>query len=274
MTEKEEALQKEAKTWEYLDDQGDLNRFKGCIEKLTGLRKAQKRAGFMYEVRFASKVEGEGILGYVVDDKLERDGWGKAVKKAAERILAEAGRYKRPLTHQNVEKLLGDVGLEREYASHYQMSSLSGGQKVKVVLGAAMWDMPHIVILDEPTNYLDRESLAALAVAIENFKGGVVIITHNDQFSKHLCPETWILEKGADGIGRVDCAGDAEWMQKIMNEKTDAVQMDEMVDAAGNVTKVKTKKTVLTRKERKQRELAKKNALALGQPWSSSEEDE
>ena len=46
------------------------------------------------------------------------------------------------------------------------MGALSGGQKVKVVIGAAMWNQPHIVILDEPTNYLDRESLGALANAI------------------------------------------------------------------------------------------------------------
>jgi len=199
---------------------------------------------------------------------------GQKVKQAAERILAEVGRYKRPLTVPNVEKLLSDVGLEPEYATHHQMAALSGGQKVKVVLGAAMWDQPHVVILDEPTNYLDRESLAALAVAIENFKGGVVIITHNDQFSKQLCPETWLVEKGADGIGRLDCQGDADWMQRIMAEKTEAVMMEEMVDAAGNVSKVKQQKKTLTRKERKQRELAKKRALEMGEPWSDSEEED
>ena len=182
-------------------------------------------------------------------------------------------RYKRPLTQSNVEKLLADVGLETEYASHYQMNALSGGQKVKVVLAAAMWDQPHIVILDEPTNYLDRESLAALCVAITNFKGGVVIITHNDQFSKYLCPETWLVEKGEDGIGRLDCKGDADWMEQIMKEKTSGQQMEEMVDALGNVTKVKQQKKELTRKERKQRELAKKKAKELGEEWSSDEDD-
>lgn len=54
---------------------------------------------------------------------------------------------------------------------------LSGGQKVKVVLAAATWRRPHIVILDEPTNYLDRESLAALIEACKAFEGGVLVIT-------------------------------------------------------------------------------------------------
>jgi len=55
----------------------------------------------------------------------------------------------------------------------------SGGQKVKVVLGASMWQDPHIVVLDEPTNYLDRDGLGALTKAIEEFEGGVIIISHN-----------------------------------------------------------------------------------------------
>jgi elongation factor 3 len=74
------------------------------------------------------------------------------------------------------------------------MSALSGGQKVKVVLAAAMWFQPHLLILDEPTNYLDRESLGALAKAIDEFEGGVVIISHNSEFVRQVCPEEWIMD--------------------------------------------------------------------------------
>ena len=61
-----------------------------------------------------------------------------------------------------------------------------------------MWIQPHLVILDEPTNYLDRESLGALADAIREFEGGVVIISHNNDFTTALCPETWVVEKVSD----------------------------------------------------------------------------
>ena len=47
-------------------------------------------------------------------------------------------------------------GLESEFSTHSLMRGLSGGQKVKTVLGAAMWNNPHMLVLDEPTNYLDR----------------------------------------------------------------------------------------------------------------------
>ncbi len=50
---------------------------------------------------------------------------------------------------------------------------------MKVVLAAAMWNSPHMLVLDEPTNYLDRESLGALAAAIKTYGGGVVMISHH-----------------------------------------------------------------------------------------------
>lgn len=78
----------------------------------------------------------------------------------------------RPLTKANVEKHLGVLGLEAEFATHAHMRGLSGGQKVKVVLAACTWNQPHILVMDEPTNYLDRDSLGALAGAIREFGGG------------------------------------------------------------------------------------------------------
>jgi ABC-type uncharacterized transport system fused permease/ATPase subunit len=51
--------------------------------------------------------------------------------------------------------------------------------QVKLVLAAAMWNRPHLLVLDEPTNYLDREALGALTMGIKEFGGGVIMISHN-----------------------------------------------------------------------------------------------
>jgi ABC-type cobalamin/Fe3+-siderophores transport system ATPase subunit len=53
------------------------------------------------------------------------------------------------------------------------------------------------LLLDEPTNYLDREALGALTQAIKGFQGGVVIISHNAEFTDALCSENWIVNAGA-----------------------------------------------------------------------------
>ena len=64
------------------------------------------------------------------------------------------------------------------------------------MLAAAYWTKPHMILLDEPTNYLDMETLAALTQALKTFRGGVVVITHNEPFRKELCDEEWLLEDG------------------------------------------------------------------------------
>merc|ERR1712048_404799 len=152
--------------------------------------------------------------------------------------------------------------------THYRMSALSGGQKVKVVLAAAMWNQPHILILDEPTNYLDRESLGALAGAIEEFNGGVVMITHNNEFCSKLCPETWVMD-----AGHLETKGDADWMLKQDEKIDDQQQITEMTDAAGNKIEIKQEKKKLSKKQEKQLIKKIKGKIKNGEPLDSDEED-
>ena len=59
-----------------------------------------------------------------------------------------------------------------------------------------MWNRPHVLVCDEPTNYLDREALGALTQAIKDFGGGVLIISHNKEFTDALCNEHWLVADG------------------------------------------------------------------------------
>ena len=102
----------------------------------------------------------------------------------------------RELSPRVISQHFEAVGLEPDVADHTPIAGLSGGQKVKVVLAGAMWNNPHLLILDEPTNFLDRDALGGLAVAIRDFKGGVALISHNDEFVGALCPEVWRVEHG------------------------------------------------------------------------------
>jgi elongation factor 3 len=95
-----------------------------------------------------------------------------------------------------ISKHFEDLGLDPYIANHNEIGSLSGGQKVKVVIAGAMWNNPHLLVLDEPTNFLDRDSLGGLAVAIRDFKGGVILISHNEEFVGALCSEQWHVNDG------------------------------------------------------------------------------
>merc|ERR1712014_128996 len=231
-----------------------------------GGRKTNKSKEYEYEVRYAGTTVDSGE--YLPQKVLKKMGWEKAMKAVDLKIAQRSGLYIRPLSTKNVEEHLEDCGLDREFGTHYRMSALSGGQKVKVVLAAAMWNQPHILVLDEPTNYLDRESLGALAGAIETFDGGVVIITHNNEFCSKLCPETWVMD-----AGHLETKGDAEWMLKQDTKIDDQQQITEMTDAAGNVTKVKKQKKKLSKKEEKQLTKKIKAKLKEGQELDSDEEE-
>ena len=197
LTEEEKAKCKEPCVFELKDDKGNVSKVKWRIEKLTGGRKQIKKE-YEYEVQFVGMDYNSNR--YVSATKLAKWGFEKHMKVVDEKVAQRAGAFSTPLTNVNVEKHLEDVGLDKEFGTHTRMAALSGGQKVKVVIAAAMWNQPHIVILDEPTNYLDRDSLGALAGAIEVFEGGVVMITHNNEFCSALCPETWLMQKADDGI--------------------------------------------------------------------------
>ena len=174
-------------------------------------------------------------------------GFGKLLKQVDEKIAAKATQLVRPLTQKFVEQHLDDVGLEPEFATHSRIGALSGGQKVKVVLAAALWNTPHIVILDEPTNYLDRDSLGAMAEAINSYEGGIVIISHNAQFVDQVCPEVWHLENHT-----LNLKGSYDWLESANKEAAKlAEQKDTYIDGSGNEVKVEKAKKKASKAELK-----------------------
>merc|ERR1712228_789947 len=267
MGPEELALQKKPYELQMVDEaSGKISKVKKVVSELVGGRKTTKSKDYEYEVKYAGSTVDSGE--YLPAKTLKKMGWEKAMKAVDLKLAQLQGVMIRPLSTKNVEQHLEDCGLAREFGTHYGMSALSGGQKVKVVLAAAMWNQPHILILDEPTNYLDREALGALAGAIEEFDGGVVMITHNNEFCSKLCPETWVMD-----AGHLETKGDAEWMLK-QDTKIDQNQaITEVTDAAGNVSKVKQAKKKVSKKEEKQMVKKIKAKLKEGQELDTDEEE-
>jgi len=266
-TPEEEKLQRTPFEIQIIDEEsGKISKVKKVVTELIGGRKQNKSKEYEYEVKYAGSSTDSGE--YLPAKTLKKMGWEKAMKAVDLKIAQRAGLYVRPLSTKNVEEHLEDCGLAREFGTHYRMSALSGGQKVKVVLAAAMWNQPHILILDEPTNYLDRESLGALAKAIEGFDGGVVMITHNNEFCSSLCPETWVMD-----AGHLETKGDAEWMLKQDTKIEEQQQITEVMDAAGNLSKVKGQRKKLSKKEEKAMIKKIKAKLKEGQALESDEEE-
>jgi len=266
-SEEELKLQKTPYEIQFTDaDSGKITKVKKVVSELIGGRKTNKSKDYEYEIKYAGSSVDSGE--YLSAKILKKMGWEKAMKAVDLKIAQRSGLYVRPLSTKNVEEHLNGCGLAPEFGTHYRMSALSGGQKVKVVIAAAMWNQPHIVILDEPTNYLDRESLGALASAIETFDGGVVIISHNNEFCQQLCPETWVMD-----AGHLETKGDSDWMLKQDEKIADQEQITEVTDAAGNVTKIKAQKKKLSKKEEKQLVKKIKAKIKNGEDLDTDEEE-
>merc|ERR1711971_230941 len=237
-------------------------------EAILNRQKHTKTKKYIYEVKWLHKsVECNS---WVERETLLAMGYSKLVHKKDEQEAAAAGLMSKPLTQPGVEKALKDFGLDAESASHQPLASLSHGQKVKVVICASCWQNPHIIILDEPTNYLDRDGLGALVRGLDTYQGGVAIISHNTEFTDSVCTQKWIMEKSElTGAGHLREEGEIKAHEEIVDEKGP----DEIYDESGNKIEVKKKldakdiKKLIKDIEKKLKDNKKKNNLSEEEMW-------
>jgi len=120
----------------------------------------------------------------------------KLIKNYDEKSKAlQSGLAIRPITAEECLNHLADFGIMSDLA-HGKIKQLSGGQRQRLVISAAFWSKPHLIALDEPTNYLDNDTLAALTQALKDFKGAVVTVSHNEAFVAEISNEKWVVENG------------------------------------------------------------------------------
>merc|ERR1712019_147711 len=199
-------------------------------DAIVNRRQKKKEKTYEYEVKWQFKPIESNV--WVEKDILVKMGYLKLVQREDEKQAAMAGLMTKQLTQPSVEKHLANFGVDPESASHTQLSQLSGGMKVKVVLAASMWQNPHILILDEPTNYLDREGLGALVLACKDYQGGVLIISHNKEFCDNVATEKWIMKGGYLRI-------EGESVEREEDKAEDNKVQEDVYDGAGNKIDVK-----------------------------------
>ena len=115
---------------------------------------------------------------------------------------------------EKARKALGSFGLQ-SHAHTVMMKDLSGGQKARVALAELTLSAPDVVILDEPTNNLDIESIDALAEALNDFEGGVIIVSHDERLIRDTNCQLWVIED--QSIEEID-GGFDDYRKEVLDE--------------------------------------------------------
>lgn len=129
-------------------------------------------------------------IGYFSQDQLDELTMGQTVLDHVRRAVP-------PETPQaKVRGIAAGMGFSHEKVET-KVDKLSGGEKVRLLLGLLALEKPHILILDEPTSHLDIDSREALIYALNDFPGAVLLITHDIYLAEGTVDQLWLVKDGA-----------------------------------------------------------------------------
>ena len=117
-------------------------------------------------------------------------------------------------TEQSLRTFLGTFNFSGDMV-HQAVGTMSGGEKARLVLCMIVWQRPNLLLLDEPTNHLDLATREALGMALNEFEGTVLLVSHDRSLLRAVCDEFWLVTKG--GVEPFD--GDLDDYQQFLREE-------------------------------------------------------
>jgi len=114
---------------------------------------------------------------------------------------------------EQMRRIIGRYGITGKNQT-CPIQILSDGLKSRVVFAWLAWQQPHLLLLDEPTNHLDIETIDALAYAINNFEGGLVLVSHDFRLINQVAKEIWVCERKRVTKWNGDIVSYKEWLWK------------------------------------------------------------
>ena len=117
-------------------------------------------------------------------------------------------------TEQSLRTFLGTFSFSGDMV-HQAVGTMSGGEKARLVLCMIVWQRPNLLLLDEPTNHLDLATREALGMALNEFEGTVMLVSHDRALLRAVCDEFWLVTKG--GVEPFD--GDLDDYQQFLRDE-------------------------------------------------------
>ncbi len=164
-----------------------------------------------------SVTEGKGLsIGYFAQQELDVLRPADNPLEHMIRLAKELGAQSRePSREQDLRNYLGTFNFSGDMVKQ-SVGTMSGGEKARLVLAMIVWQRPNLLLLDEPTNHLDLATREALSMALNEFEGTVMLVSHDRALLRAVCDEFWLVGRGA--VGPFD--GDLDDYQRYLLDES------------------------------------------------------
>ncbi|MBI5257516.1 MAG: ATP-binding cassette domain-containing protein [Burkholderiales bacterium] len=160
--------------------------------------------------------EGKGLaIGYFAQQELDLLSEDDTPMQRMVRLAREVSPQARD---QELRDFLGQFRFVGDMV-HQKVGTLSGGERARLVMATLVWQRPNLLLLDEPTNHLDLNTREALSIALNEFEGTVMLVSHDRALLREVCDEFWLVTAG--GVQPFD--GDLDDYQRWLLEVSRAV---------------------------------------------------
>ena len=146
------------------------------------------------------------------------------------------------ISEATLRSFLGSFGFSGERMDT-PSESFSGGERARLALALIVWQRPNVLILDEPTNHLDLDMRHALTMALQDFEGAVVLVSHERQLIASVCDELLLVHQGTCRDFDGDLTAYAEWLRQaridmMKNGQQPAAPIQSQVEAKPTISKL------------------------------------
>ena len=175
--------------------------------------------------------EGKGLaVGYFAQQEMDLLHADDTPLQLMTRLAREAAPPGTDTREQALRNYLGQFRFEGDMVQQ-PVGTLSGGERARLVLATIVWQRPNLLLLDEPTNHLDLNTREALSIALNEFEGTVLLVSHDRALLREVCDEFWLVTRG--GVEPFD--GDLDDYQRWLLEVSRAVARGQEIPKPGAV---------------------------------------
>jgi ATP-binding cassette subfamily F protein 3 len=160
------------------------------------------------------------------------------------RLAREVGPQGR---EQELRDFLGQFRFTGDMVNQ-AVGSLSGGEKARLVLAMLVWQRPNLLLLDEPTNHLDLNTREALSMALNEFEGTVMLVSHDRALLREVCDEFWLV---ADGVVKPFDGDLDDYQRWLLDQSKEAARAAKKQSAAAPAPVVAAAPAPAPREDRK-----------------------